>query len=271
MYRIGGFARLSQVPVKTLRYYDELGLLRPARTERGSGYRYYTAAQLETLNRILAFKDLGFSLREIRGLLAEAVPPAQVRGMLRLRIGQLERGIERERARLGRLRARLAVSDACGPAPDQDVAVRQVGPRLVASMRATLRSHDECEGLFEELDHHLGGRSPRARGAVWHACEDGAVDCEALVFLPSFTAPRGRVRVYEMPAHAVASLVYRSGVDYRPAYRAIRTWLETSGVPVVGPKREVFLDEGGPEAPVTEIQFPIAAPGGDVPPSREAR
>ena len=74
MYSIGEFSRLSQIPVKTLRYYDHLRLLRPACVNRSTGYRYYEAAQLEQLNRILVFKDLGFSLRDIRGLLAEHVP-----------------------------------------------------------------------------------------------------------------------------------------------------------------------------------------------------
>ena len=47
MYSIGEFSRLSQIPVKTLRYYDDLRLLRPACVNRSTGYRYYEAAQLE--------------------------------------------------------------------------------------------------------------------------------------------------------------------------------------------------------------------------------
>jgi DNA-binding transcriptional MerR regulator len=70
MHKIGDFASLSQIPVKTRRYYDEIGLLRPAHVEGATGYRYYGAEQLEQLNRILVLKDLGFSLREIRALRA---------------------------------------------------------------------------------------------------------------------------------------------------------------------------------------------------------
>ena len=65
VFRIGEFSRLTQVPVKTLRYYDARGLLHPARVDRATGYRYYTAVQFAQLNRLLAFKDLGFSLREV--------------------------------------------------------------------------------------------------------------------------------------------------------------------------------------------------------------
>lgn len=62
MIRIGLFSKLSQVPVKTLRYYNEIGLLEPAEIDSFTGYRYYSVTQLPRLNRILALKDLGLSL-----------------------------------------------------------------------------------------------------------------------------------------------------------------------------------------------------------------
>jgi len=62
MFKIGEFSKLSQVTVKTLRYYDEIGLLKPAEVDRFTSYRYYSVDQLPRLNRILALKDLGLSL-----------------------------------------------------------------------------------------------------------------------------------------------------------------------------------------------------------------
>ena len=58
MIKIGDFSKLSLVSVKTLRYYDEVGLLAPVETDRSSGYRYYSLDQLPRLHRILALKDL---------------------------------------------------------------------------------------------------------------------------------------------------------------------------------------------------------------------
>jgi DNA-binding transcriptional MerR regulator len=266
MYRIGEFSRLSQVPVKTLRHYDAIGLLRPARVDRATGYRSYAAAQLERLNRILVFKDLGFSLHEIRVLLAENVPLDQVRELLRLKHHALEQGVRRERARLARAAVRLELIERCGQAGAHEVAVRSTAPQLVASLRATLASHDECERLFEELERRSGGPGRRRqRGAIWHACAERAVDCEAFVFLRSPVDCDGAVRAHELPAQRVASLVYRGDEDYLAAYRALRAWIAAGGVEVVGPKREIFLEEAGTEAEsVTEIQFPIAADGDDL-------
>ena len=78
MIRIGDFSRMSQMPVSTLRYYDEIGLLKPVEVDHFTGYRYYTFDQLARLNCILALKELGFSLEEIARLLDEEVPPRAV-------------------------------------------------------------------------------------------------------------------------------------------------------------------------------------------------
>jgi len=53
MFRIGDFSRLSQVSIKALRFYDEVGLLKPTLVDGATGYRYYSANLLPRLNRIL--------------------------------------------------------------------------------------------------------------------------------------------------------------------------------------------------------------------------
>ena len=70
MFKIGDFARLGGVSVRALRHYDEIGLLSPADVDAGSGYRLYAAHQLGPLNRIVALKELGFSLTQIDGILS---------------------------------------------------------------------------------------------------------------------------------------------------------------------------------------------------------
>jgi DNA-binding transcriptional MerR regulator len=259
MYTIGDFSRLGQIPVKTLRYYDGIGLLRASRVLSRTGYRYYSGAQLAELNRILALKDLGFSLREIRMLVAESVPLDQIRALLRQKVEELEQSVVRQRARLARAAARLDGIERSGHAAAHDVVVRGVRPRFIASVRGMLSSHEECARLFDELDRETGGHSRRQeRGAIWHACTEGVVDCEAFVVLPSRSAGADRVRVRHLPAQRVASLVYRGDREYLPAYRAMRSWLAVCGEEIVGPKRELYLESGGPDTEsVTEIQFPI--------------
>jgi DNA-binding transcriptional MerR regulator len=88
-----------------LRHYDELGLLKPERVERFSGYRYYTIEQLHRLNRILFFKDLGFSMQEVKDLLHEEPTLGKMQGRLRSKQLELERQLEDTRYRLEQIEA----------------------------------------------------------------------------------------------------------------------------------------------------------------------
>jgi DNA-binding transcriptional MerR regulator len=107
MIRIGDFSRLSQVSIKALRYYDEMGLLKPAFVDEVSGYRYYTAAQLPRLNRLLALKDLGFTLEQIAPLLDEAISTPGLRRLFESRQAELQLRVQEEQERLIRVEARL--------------------------------------------------------------------------------------------------------------------------------------------------------------------
>src|ERR1700761_637939 len=98
MFSIGDFAGLGRVSVRMLRHYDAIGLLHPAHVDPHSGYRYYAAGQLRTLNRIVALKDLGFSLHQVQAMLDDKVDPGELRGMLRLRRTELATRVEQDYA-----------------------------------------------------------------------------------------------------------------------------------------------------------------------------
>ena len=68
MYKIGEFSLLNKVTIKTLRYYNEIGLFIPKVIDKYTGYRYYDEDQLEEFNKISKYKELGFSLEDIKKL-----------------------------------------------------------------------------------------------------------------------------------------------------------------------------------------------------------
>src|ERR1700730_14232249 len=103
MFSIGEVARHGRVSVRMLRHYAAMLPLPRATVDAATGYRFYQAGQLAELNRIIALKDLGFTLGQVQAILAEQVSAAELRGMLRLRRAEIFDRIEAETARLARV------------------------------------------------------------------------------------------------------------------------------------------------------------------------
>lgn len=66
MIKIGDFAKMFDVSIKTVRFYEQKGLLKPCFVDVYSGYRYYNEKNIEEMTVVLNLKSLGFSLEEIR-------------------------------------------------------------------------------------------------------------------------------------------------------------------------------------------------------------
>src|SRR5262245_48977359 len=155
MLRIGDFARLSQVTVKALRFYDEIGLLKPTFVDRVTGYRYYAPRLLSRLNQIIAFKELGFSLAEITSLLQTDLSEQQVRNELERKRAELSRRIALEQVQLAQLDAWLEQLSPPAQIVESPVLLKQVPAQLVASVRATINTYEEADELLDELQHYL--------------------------------------------------------------------------------------------------------------------
>ncbi len=270
MLKIGEFSKLAQVSVKTLRYYDELGLLRPEWVDRYTGYRYYSLQQLPRLNRILALRELGFPLVQIERLLREDLPAGELQRLMRLRQVELEHQVQSEQARLARVAARLRQIEQEGRQPRYEVLVKRVEPRLVAGIRDTIADHSDIGSLLGELRSYLQGRGvapgPLAPCmAVYYDAEylDRGADVEVAVPLEVRLRGNARVTVHELPGStAMASLVYQGSYERMPgAYRALAAWTQANGYRAAGPNREIYLQgfESGPDpgSYVTELQLPV--------------
>ncbi len=273
MFKIGDFSKLSQVSVKALRYYDELGLLKPVEVDRFTGYRYYSANQLPRLNRILALKDLGLSLEQIAQLLDDELPAAQLRGMLRLKQAEVQARVEEEQARLARVQARLRQIEQEGKMPTYEIIVKAVPAQRVASVRDIIPTFGQQQPLWVELESYLGEHGIHPAGAcltIYHDPEyrDHDVDAEACEPVDSSVrGGNGRIKIYDLPAvEQMASLVHHGSFEtLNQAYSAFMTWVQTNGYRIVGPNREIYLqtvntmEEIRQDDPsyVTEIQVPI--------------
>jgi DNA-binding transcriptional MerR regulator/predicted transcriptional regulator YdeE len=280
MIKIGEFSKLVQVPVATLRYYDQVGLLKPIEVDQWSGYRYYSASQLPRLHRILALKGLGFSLEQIGQVLDEGLTPEQIRGMLRLRHAQLSQHLAEVQNQLLDVEVRLDQIEREDQLPRYDVMLKHVQPTLVALVRAILPGHSDSGSLFGEVYEAIGEHVAAALGphpglggqtmVLWYDTEfkDREVDGAAAFILRCPVPERGRMRVHELPAATMAATVHHgSYATIGQAHEAILTWIEANGYRIAGPDREVYLYNAMPirlddPSYVTELQYPVEKTGG---------
>ena len=92
MFRIGEFSKLTQVTIRMLRYYDEAGLLKPARIDPQTGYRLYSIEQIPILNKIIYLRDSGFQVSEIAKVLKNCDSAAMIEELDR-KYSEIERSI----------------------------------------------------------------------------------------------------------------------------------------------------------------------------------
>ncbi|MBP1692465.1 MAG: MerR family transcriptional regulator [Chloroflexi bacterium] len=271
MFKIGDFSKLCRVPVKTLRYYDEIGLLKPTGVDRFTRYRYYSLEQLPTLYRILGLKELGFSLEQIGQLLEGEISPEQLRRMLIRRRVEVEQQMEDGRKLLQQIDTRIKEIEQAGRMPDYEILLKRIEPQWVAAVSGILTSYDEAERIFDVLFAEIFEtlqfsyvRSPGITMAIYPEIQrlDENIPIEAAYPLPGPLPSRAQVTVYELPCVETAACVVHHGpfTTLGKAYSAIFAWLPSNGCHINGPTREVYLrhERGGdPNQFVTEIQIPV--------------
>jgi DNA-binding transcriptional MerR regulator len=270
MFTIGDFARHGRVSVRMLRHYDATGLLRPAHVDQTTGYRYYTAAQLARLNRVIALKDLGLTLQQVREILDERVTTEELRAMLRLRRAELEAAMSATALRLVQVEARLRAIESEGHMPTNDVVLKSVPAVRVAELTATAASFEPEDispvigPLYDELFRRLdaAGIIPAGPGVAYY--EDapeggGRISVHAAVQV-SAPLQDGAVQVLDLPpSDQVAAIVHRGSMDtVLPTAQTLAHWIDAHGYRSVGYPREINLEcPENRDDWVTELQAPV--------------
>jgi len=271
MFTIGDFARHGRVSVRMLRHYDATGLLRPARVDPASGYRFYEGSQLARLNRIIALKDLGFTLDQVRAMLDEQVSAEQLRGMLRLRQAELLSQIAADTSRLAQVEARLRIIEMEGAMPADDIQVKRIPAVRVAEMTATAASLEPAsitpviQPLYRELGERLGraGLAPAGPAiAYYETAPDGdGVVVHATVPVNAENGSGDGFEITELPEIGqAATIVHRGSMDNVMAtIQTLARWIDQNGYRSTG-YRELYLEcPDDQDKWVTELQEPITS------------
>jgi DNA-binding transcriptional MerR regulator len=281
MLKISEFSRLAQIPVATLRYYDQIGLLRPAQVDRFTDYRYYDVSQLAHVNRISALKDLGFSLDQIARMLDDNISVQELRGMLRMRMHDAEHELHETQARLTRVSARLAEIEREGQPAPYDVVIKPAEALSLITTRQSATTAAEigtfCDAIHAQLRRYLTSRRimPAASPApqmlnIYHMDEyrETDIDMELGLVIDPGKKPRTfdfsdapfLLSASTLQAETlVASGFFRGSMAHMDGLvRTLLAWIGTNPYRAAGPLREMHhVIANDMNSHAVELQIPI--------------
>ncbi len=274
MFRIGEFSKIAQVSGRLLRYYDELGLLKPVRIDRETGYRYYSAKQIPQLNRILALKELGLTLEQIARLLEGQISTDEIRGMLIMRKAQIEQTVREELMRFRYIESRIEQIDRDGALRDYAVVLKSVPAQRFIGLRENATSLMACRTSAQEMNRLLTSRvSSKALGNFVFVLQSEMWDIDNFDVDIGFIlnhdigdalvlSSGASLSIRELPAVETMATTTRVGWGElgHGSYAAIGLWAEANGYRFAGAPREVFLQFSPPgheDETIAEIQIPV--------------
>ena len=268
MLKIGEFSKLSRISVRMLRHYDEIGLLKPAETDRFTEYRYYREDQLPAAGRIATLRDMGFSLADIAKILDVYDDRDKMELFFAARRKELEavsQDTERKLTLLDAALERMRKEEAM----DHEVVLKTIPERYAATIRMTLPRYEDEGVIWGKLAEETWQMKLKEDDPCLCAVTylDGEYK-EENVDMMAWKTVRGsypdteHVKFKTLPEVTVASCVYRgSYTQITDAYAAVIAWMETNGYEPAEAMFNIYHvsphETQDPSEFVTEICYPV--------------
>lgn len=261
MISIGKMALACHVSVKTLRYYDQIGLLKAAAIDPNSGYRCYRIDQVETMIRISRYKRFGFSLGDIARLLdgspsSQAVMLEGQKWQLQKQISELEMALRDLEVVLERIQTDKEKTTMQNYQIDI-----QVVPAVPVFARRTIMSIGDFGEAYGQLYEEMGRKNIRpegVNGARYFDSEFNDASSDIEIFVPVDKKAANASIGGAMMAHTVHTGGYST---LNEAYAALVAWIEENGYDMAGAPYEIYTRNGYDRIPVsqweTDIYFPV--------------
>jgi len=268
MFRIGEFSKLTQISIRMLRYYDEIGLLKPAKIDKFTNYRLYSSEQIPSLNKIIFLRDLGFSTSEIGDALAEWNDEFII-NLLNNKYLEIQNVIAAEQVKLSKIE--LAKRDIKQEkiTMHYNVSIRSIPGYAVLSLRRTVPDYYSEGLLWKEMSVFAGENNISFSGvtfAIYHDADykEKDVDIEICANVTVLGKDMGdfTYRNTEPVPIMACTMVYGHFENIAGAYLSFAGWLqEHSKYKMMGQSRQIVhrgpWNEESPDKYLTEIQIPL--------------
>lgn len=270
MFRIGEFSKLTQVTTRMLRYYDEMGLLKPAEVDKWTGYRMYSALQIPVLNKIIYLRDSGFNVAEIAAAL-DNQDDRFVIERLDNKHKEIERTIQAEKEKLRKIELAKKELQSTRNEMHYNISIKSIPSYQVLALRRIIPDY-YCEGgLWQELSafalqHHLEISSSSNTFSIYHDTEykETNVDVELCAPVKKMGKSTGDFiyRITEPIPIMACTMVYGAFTNIAGAYLAFAEWLQkNSQYRMSGQSRQIVhrgaWNEADPDKYLVEIQIPL--------------
>lgn len=270
MLKIGDFSKLSRISVRMLRHYDEQGLLRPARVDEATGYRYYGEDQLLRAGRLVALREMGFGLAAMAEILSAYSDPKALGRYLQIKKSELSEQAADLCRRLTLLETTLNRLGKDETSMQYNVVLKEFPARTVASVRQIIPSYNDEGMLWSILMQETSGLrvqdgDPCLCSAIFHDAEfrESDVDVEVQKTVAGRYADTEHVRFRTEPPIWVAAATYKGGYEQIDGVnKAVATWVSDNGYQLCGPMFNIYHvsphETQNPDEWVTEVCFPVA-------------
>lgn len=263
MLTIGEFSKISRVSAKTLRYYDQIGLLKPGHVSRDSGYRYYEIAQLRDMLLISRLKQYGFSLPEVAAVLARR-DDRSLAELIREKREKFLTQIADQQHVLLMMERDIEKIERCESIMQTEYVVKTVEfqPRNIYSLRQKMGLKDFGE-VFGKLFAGLGRDHVQPAGPCLSIYHDEEFNRECTDIEVGVIVSEGEGENIRKLNPGLCCFATHIGPydDFTPCYTTLAEWVEREGYTISGSPIELYVkgceDGVKPEEYVTEIYYPI--------------
>lgn len=263
---IGRFSKISRLSVSSLRYYDELGLLRPAHVDPDSSYRYYLLSQVRTAETIRLLRALDMPLEDVQRFVADS-DADQARDLLNLHERRMEERIAEGQRILAYLR-RLQGGEGEDEIPQ--VQARDLPQQEILAIHARV-PETAVPGTWRELAVELrayvrrsDALSTQPVGAIFPDPFHDERAVNMTVFVPSPAGVRGQGRIVSetLPGGPCAAIRHLGPYALlHRSYEHLAAWMQRHGHETSGAPREIYLvgpaDTTDPRNYETDVIWPI--------------
>ncbi|HYO42547.1 MAG TPA: MerR family transcriptional regulator [Candidatus Limnocylindrales bacterium] len=267
MLPIGQFSRFVGLSIRMLRYYDEHGVLSPARVDSDTGYRYYTVAQMYEGARIRELRDIGLPVAAIAAVVRSAGDADALARVLEAQRGQLVDDAARTERRLADIDRLIRSLAEASVTSSTTTLTRRTNPaHTIVALRTTIPTYADEGPLWGRLmpAAMAAGAQPTGAGVTYHDSEFRESDCDVEIWLQvvapvALPAP---LTCREVPAQDVAMTTLRGDyAGFGAAAMALAEAMVAEGLAEAGPMSSRYL-VGPTQVPnpadwVTEICIPV--------------